>query len=63
MGNAGYRTIKIRLDSYERLKKIVDKILRDGWRKIGSNRSDQPTLANAIDEAISRLEHDTPKKV
>jgi hypothetical protein len=48
----GYRSIKIRKDSYDRLQELIHKLAQDGWSSIGSSRRDELTAANVLDEAI-----------
>lgn len=61
VGNTGYKTVKIKVESYERLKKTLEQVIQYGWSKIRAVRQDQPTLANLVDEAVSRLDRDSRK--
>lgn len=53
MGNDGYRTIKIRIESYEKIRELLDRLMREGWSSVAVDTGRPVTLANVVDEAIN----------
>ena len=51
--------VRVLPTSYERLQRLSAKAVQRGWQSLGSARSDLPTMAAVIDEALLRLETST----
>lgn len=47
--------VRVPASAYERLQQLANRAARDGWKSLGSDRSDLPTMAAVIDEALIRL--------
>lgn len=58
MGNAGYQTIKVRTETYDRLHRLLAVVARDGWSAIGAGRSTPVTISDLVAEAVARMETD-----
>jgi hypothetical protein len=50
-----YRTVKIKITSYQKLQELLERLAHDGWASVGADRRDAPTITNVVDEAISSL--------
>jgi len=53
VGNDGFRTIKIRIESYEKLRALLDRLMREGWTSVAVNTGRSVSLANIVDEALN----------
>lgn len=50
------RPIRIPAEAHEHAKRLAAKVARDGWRSLGVDRDDLPTLGAVIQEALARIE-------
>ncbi len=50
-----FQTVRIRRETIPVLQEVIDTVSSHGWSAIGSDRSDRPSQAAVIDEAIRRL--------
>jgi hypothetical protein len=57
-----FRTIKIRLASYRKLRAVMERIARSGWVDVGVDSAQPVTVWNAIDAAIDALARQEKKE-
>lgn len=48
--------VRVTADTYERIQRLAQRAVRNGWNSLGAKREDLPTLAAIISEAVERLE-------
>lgn len=52
-------TIKVHVNTRARIEALVDKIrdegIKRGWRALGSDREELPTVTAVVDEAVAQL--------
>lgn len=58
MGSISLKSIKIRDTTLDETQKLVKLLVENGWTCIGSSRTDRPTVAAVLDEAVARLKPD-----
>jgi hypothetical protein len=56
MADDELRTIKIRSSAYDRLQALLARLASHGWRSVGVDREDPPTIADVVDEGLQLLE-------
>ena len=49
-------TVKVRPSTVARLYRLMELISMRGWSAVGTDRSESPTQAHVIDEALTQLE-------
>ncbi len=49
-------TVKVRPSTIARLYRLMEMISAQGWNAVGTVRSESPTQAHVIDEALTQLE-------
>lgn len=47
--------VRVPGETYTQLKELAARAARDGWRSLGVDRDDPPTLAAVISEAVAWL--------
>lgn len=52
MSAKGYTTVRIANERYAETADLVDDIRKNGWKTVGVERGDSPSLTTVIDEAI-----------
>lgn len=58
---AEFTTIRIRSSTHERLRRLSERLAREGWASIGVVRNDKPSMTSIVEEALTRIEHDEEK--
>ena len=48
--------VRVNAGAYARLQRLAERVTHDGWRSLGAERTDLPTFAAVIDEALLRLD-------
>jgi hypothetical protein len=48
--------VRVTATAYARLQRLAGRAVHDGWRSLDAERTDLPTLAAVIDEALLKLE-------
>lgn len=57
MTRAEAMPVRIPTEAYERLKRMVSKTAREGWRSVGCpERDDTPTIASVLGAALEQFE-------
>lgn len=57
-----FKPVKMHVASYDRLRELTDRVVQGGWDAIGVERSDRPSLAAVLEEAVNQLSAKKPKR-
>lgn len=49
------KPVKIREETLDKARGLLQLVLKNGWSSIGANRTDRPTVTAVIDEAVNKL--------
>lgn len=52
---SNYHTVKVRVDSYETLKRVKMRVSQEGWAALGVTRDEPPHLTALLEVAIGLL--------
>lgn len=55
-------TIKVKRTTHQEVSELINKITAEGWSSVGADRTDPPTYASVVEEAIARLQTRPTKK-
>ncbi|MBV8720622.1 MAG: hypothetical protein JO277_00640 [Candidatus Eremiobacteraeota bacterium] len=53
---ARFRSVRVPVDAYDRLSRLVPTIAQNGWRAAGVERSSSVTIGAVLDVALTLLE-------
>jgi hypothetical protein len=55
VSNDGFRSIKIRVETHEKLRKLIGRIALGGWSGVGIDSDAPVSIWNTIDAALDAL--------